>query len=291
MSLYNIVNPASLVAGQPEDVSQVLANFQAIQAVLNGGIDDANVRSTAAISPSKLAGYPSDVRRLLRGDGSWSSKPPTRTIVAVSGSGTYTTPAGCTAILVECTGSGGAGGGCPVSAAGTGTAGASASGGGYAASLIANPAASYAYVVGGGGVPVLGAAGGDGNDTTFGAVVVAKGGGGGSVGPAAAATGGIPNTPPVNTGFTGQIFIPGGGGQPGYWTNALPWSVCGAAGAGGGPYGGPGGTGAYSAGAQPGSNGNRYGGGGAGGKSLGTATAATGGSGSGGFLVVTEFYD
>ena len=75
MSLYNIVNPSSLVAGQPEDVSQILANYQAIQAVLNGGIDDVNVRSTAAIAPSKLAGYPSDVGKLLAGDGSWRVMP------------------------------------------------------------------------------------------------------------------------------------------------------------------------------------------------------------------------
>jgi hypothetical protein len=86
MSLYNIVSPASLVPGQPEDVSQVLANFQAIQAVLNGGIDDVNIRSTAAIAPSKLAGYPSDVTKVLRGDGSWLGPMPNRiTSSAISG--------------------------------------------------------------------------------------------------------------------------------------------------------------------------------------------------------------
>jgi hypothetical protein len=71
MGLYNIVNQASLVAGQPEDIGQVLANFQAIQAVLNGGIDDVNIRSTAAINPSKFLGYPSDRTKWLRGDGLW----------------------------------------------------------------------------------------------------------------------------------------------------------------------------------------------------------------------------
>lgn len=75
MSLYNIVNPASMQAGQPEDVSQVLANFQAIQTVLNGGIDDTNIRSAAAIQPSKLANYPADATRALRGDGTWKTAP------------------------------------------------------------------------------------------------------------------------------------------------------------------------------------------------------------------------
>ena len=73
MSLYNIVNPASMVAGQPEDVSQVLANFQAIQAVLNGGIDDSNINATGAISPSKLAGYPNDATKALFGNGTWKA--------------------------------------------------------------------------------------------------------------------------------------------------------------------------------------------------------------------------
>jgi len=92
MGLYNIVNAASMVAGQPEDVSQVLANFQAIQAILNGGIDDNNIRSTAAINPSKLLGYPSDVTKVLRGDGSWQGNPYCLLIHSV----TQTFPSGST---------------------------------------------------------------------------------------------------------------------------------------------------------------------------------------------------
>jgi hypothetical protein len=60
MGAYNIVNPSNLIAGQPEDVSVVLANLQAIQAVLNGGIDNSNLSVTANIALSKLLGYPSD---------------------------------------------------------------------------------------------------------------------------------------------------------------------------------------------------------------------------------------
>lgn len=54
MGFYNVVNAPALVAGQPEDISQVLANFQAIAAVLNGGLDNSNVSGAAAIDRSKL---------------------------------------------------------------------------------------------------------------------------------------------------------------------------------------------------------------------------------------------
>ena len=71
MSQYSIVNPTALQAGQPEDISIVYSNFQAIQNILNGGIDDANVNGSANIKISKLLGYPNDVTKYLRGDGTW----------------------------------------------------------------------------------------------------------------------------------------------------------------------------------------------------------------------------
>jgi|SRR5215467_270684 len=71
MGAYNIVNQANLIAGQPEDISTVLANFQAIQAVLNGGIDNSNINAAAAILASKISGYPTDATKYLRGDGAW----------------------------------------------------------------------------------------------------------------------------------------------------------------------------------------------------------------------------
>lgn len=108
------------------------------------------------------------------------SPPPTQTILK-SGSGTYTPPAGCVALLVECIAGGGAGGGSVATGAGQ-TAPASGGGGGaYASKVIASPAASYAYVVGAGGAGVSGGNGNSGADSTFGAgIVVAKGGGGGN---------------------------------------------------------------------------------------------------------------
>jgi len=58
LTTYNVVAPGSMVSGQPEDISVVLANFNAIAAVLNGNIDNANIKADAAIATSKLAGYP-----------------------------------------------------------------------------------------------------------------------------------------------------------------------------------------------------------------------------------------
>jgi hypothetical protein len=58
MPAYNVVNPASLAAGQPEDVSQILANFNAIATLLNGGLDNYNIKALAGIDISKLGASP-----------------------------------------------------------------------------------------------------------------------------------------------------------------------------------------------------------------------------------------
>lgn len=94
MSAYNVVNRAALASGQPEDISVVLANLDAIAAVINGGLDNSNIGAAAgivksklaalgivnadidaaaAIAISKLAGYPADATKALLGDGSWGS--------------------------------------------------------------------------------------------------------------------------------------------------------------------------------------------------------------------------
>src|SRR5262252_9153672 len=72
MTSYNIVNPTNLVQGMPENIADVVANFQAIQGVVNGNLDDGNIKAAAAISISKLASYPADATRYLRGDGTWA---------------------------------------------------------------------------------------------------------------------------------------------------------------------------------------------------------------------------
>jgi microcystin-dependent protein len=73
MTTYNIVSPGALVSGQPEDISVILANLQAIAAVINGGLDNGNLNASAAIAASKLAGYPADVTKALLGDGTWGA--------------------------------------------------------------------------------------------------------------------------------------------------------------------------------------------------------------------------
>lgn len=71
MTAYNVVSPASLSAGQPEDVSVILANLNAIASIINGQLDNGNLSAGAAIAIAKLAGYPADATKALLGDGSW----------------------------------------------------------------------------------------------------------------------------------------------------------------------------------------------------------------------------
>jgi hypothetical protein len=61
-----------MVGGEPEDISVILANFEAISAVLNGGLDNVNIQEAAGILASKLHNYPNDPDKVLRGDGTWA---------------------------------------------------------------------------------------------------------------------------------------------------------------------------------------------------------------------------
>lgn len=73
MTAYNVLSPAAMAAGQPEDISVILSNFQAIAGIINGQLDNTNLAPGAAIAPSKLAGYPGVSTAFLRGDGVWAS--------------------------------------------------------------------------------------------------------------------------------------------------------------------------------------------------------------------------
>lgn len=292
MSLYNIINPTSLVGGQPEDVGQVLANFQAIQAILNGGIDDVNIRSTAAIAASKFAGYPSDPTLALRGDGNWRRVAPTYQAF-FAGSGTYTTPANCKAILIECVGGGGGGGGCTVGTAGQVAVGGGGGGGAYSASFVQGPAATYAYSVGAGGTAgaATGVQAGDGGDTSFGApVCMAKGGtGGNGMGASApapqAASGGRGG---VAINCVGDVMrLDGGGGTTGFAPSASLGALQGVGG-GGAVYGAQG-TQGFSI-ASNGFAGLSRGGGGGGAARTSSTSTQVGGTGSPGMIIVWEFY-
>jgi|SRR5215471_658281 len=63
MGFYNVINAPSMQSGQPEDVSQVLANFNAIASVLNGNVDNSNIATAAAIALTKLT--PGSAGRIL----------------------------------------------------------------------------------------------------------------------------------------------------------------------------------------------------------------------------------
>lgn len=54
MTSYNVVNRAAMAEDQPEDISVVLANFDAIAAVINGSIDESNFPSGKLYTLNKL---------------------------------------------------------------------------------------------------------------------------------------------------------------------------------------------------------------------------------------------
>src|SRR5215471_1849092 len=55
MTAYNVISPLLMQNGQPEDISIPKANFDAIAAVVNGGLDDSNIAANANIQMSKIA--------------------------------------------------------------------------------------------------------------------------------------------------------------------------------------------------------------------------------------------
>ncbi len=205
--------------------------------------------------------------------------------------GTYTVPAGVTAIKVETWGGGG--GGATRSTNNANRYGGGGGGGAYASSTITVTAGTgYNVVVGGGGT-----AGNGGTSSVFGSnVVVAAGGSGvstnsrtgGAGGTTAASTGttkyagGTGGTGSANGTSGGSSGAGGGGaGSNGAGGNASE----GTAGIGTAQNGGDGATGV--AAGNNGTNGNNYGGGGSGG-ATNSSTDRTGGIGANGLVVVTE---
>lgn len=212
-------------------------------------------------------------------------KPPTQQIFS-SGSGTYTTPAGCTAILVQAVGGGGGGAACAGSAT-QAAAGQGGQAGGYTQKLITSPSATYSYAVGAGGAGGTAGAnnGTSGGDSTFGTALLSAGGGEFgyfmSVGTSVTvrfgqATLGIASGGDINVngqpGQAGQRYsatvVMGGHGGPGPW----------------------GGGGAGINGNSPGSPGVGPGAGGGGAGVASVNTARAGGDGAAGVIIVTEFY-
>lgn len=207
-------------------------------------------------------------------------------VFTAAGAGTYTTPAGVRAIKVECVGGGGAGGGCGTAA--TNSAGAGGGGSGaYAVSIIANPAASYGYVVGAGGTPGAAGAnnGGAGVDTTFNTTtIVAKGGSGGLADTVttlhAGGLGGAGGLASTSTGDFKSNGTPGGTGM----SFAAAQAASGAGGSsvyGGGAVSAKNATGAGVAGTS--------GGGGSGATIISGGANQAGGAGGAGLILVTEY--
>lgn len=251
-----------IVNGAPADGSVVQGNDAAIQAAVNGLI--------AALSNGTAGKF---LQAVDSSDVVWASnKAPTQQVFS-SGSGTYTTPAGCVGIFVECIGAGGGGGGCSSTTAGQTSSGGSGGGGGFASVMIQNPSATYAYAVGapgagGPGGAGSGSVGGNATATTFGTSCEVTGGLGGSGG--AVNTGGASGGPGVGT--VGTVLITGGGNG----NDSLGVAA----------RGGAGGIATQNA---DGTAGVFPGGGGGGGFSANGASHS-GASGANGLIVVTEYY-
>lgn len=219
----------------------------------------------------------------------------TQQILTTLGAGTYTTPAGVLAIFVECIAGGGSSGGVAGVVGDTGIS-SPGSGGGYSASLILAPAATYAVNVGAGGnAPVGSNPGLNGGATTFGGtLIVALGGVGGARGTAVAAAGSQQGTPGaaigVGGGEAGNITLQGGPGTPSIWLTASAGPIMGGLGGeGAGPYGGKQTNGLITGGS--GLPGNKYGGGGSSAATINNVpAAAAGAAGANGVIIVTEFY-
>ncbi|MFZ4059305.1 MAG: hypothetical protein ACOYKE_14275, partial [Ferruginibacter sp.] len=197
--------------------------------------------------------------------------------------GTYTVPAGVTAITVECWGAGGGGS----NITGTGRRGGGGGGGAYARSILTVvPGTAISVSVGTGGNGSLA-----GSNTVFGAsLVVAKGGEGGLNN---GATGGVGGSTAASigtikyaggNGASGGLVISGGGG-----------GCAGSNGSGGNALNGTGGTGSATGGGSGangvsgslnGINGNVYGGGGSG-AVTNSGTDRTGGAGEKGMVIIT----
>lgn len=78
MPSINLTDP---INGTVTDATLIAANNNILETVINGGIDDANVSSGAALSPNKFKGFPNDPTKALLGDGSWGSFAPPITTV------------------------------------------------------------------------------------------------------------------------------------------------------------------------------------------------------------------
>ncbi|HXI82122.1 MAG TPA: hypothetical protein VNM34_15045 [Verrucomicrobiae bacterium] len=230
--------------------------------------------------------------KFLREDATWAvpSGSASGTLLRapqILASGTsYTTPAGCTHILVEMIGAGGGGGGA-AQAATNAAAGGGGAAGAFASAYIA-VTASTAYTIaigagGGGGAAGNndGSTGGNTTITVSGTTYTAAGGGGGK-----GCAAGVGTIVQGGDGSSSSNCDLNGRGAPGHEGIVISKTIA-SGGAGGSPPWGGGGRATGNTEAQ-GNDGKLYGGGGAGGCCLGT-TARAGGAGANGVIRIWEF--
>jgi hypothetical protein len=240
-----LTNGASLVLPGNANITTAPGDFAVFRGYASGVV--------RCVNYSKLTGRPIFGR-------------PPSIQVFTSGSGTYTTPAGVTAIKVTIVGGGAGGGG---SSGSTGVSGAAGGGAGATAiKYIYSPSATYLYAVGAGG-----GASSPGGTTTFGTSLISAGGGAAGIGAANNAIGGA-----GGNASGGDVNISGGHGFTGFNNTG-----------GGFPAGGNGGASSLGGGGcgvinLSGGNGQVPGSGGSG------ASNGTGGSGAAGLIIVEEFY-
>lgn len=70
MPTISLSDPAG---GTTSDANQIASNNGILETLLNGGLDNTNITAAAAIAISKLAAYPSDATKFLKGDGTWEA--------------------------------------------------------------------------------------------------------------------------------------------------------------------------------------------------------------------------
>lgn len=202
--------------------------------------------------------------------------------------GTYTTPVGVKALLIECVGAGGGGAGATAAGAQT-SVGAGGGGGGYAVKLITNPTSSYSYVIGLGGAQGAAAngTGGNGGDTNFSSGVCKGGGGTGGTNSAGSGTSAIlTGTGGTTLSSSGDQIYEGGSGGHGLRLSG----TAGYAGFGGNAGGTGGGVASIAVITELGGKTGKYPGGGGSGALSTSTNAFTGGAGGAGIMVITEYY-
>jgi hypothetical protein len=215
----------------------------------------------------------------------------TYTTQVFTSSGTYTKPAGVSAIKVTVVGGGGGGGGAAANAPGFNSAATGGGGAGTSIKLIAASSVGSTETITIGALGSGGTSGGNGTaggTSSFGSHCSATGGGAGlgcpSISNAGQNTeGGQTSTGGVGSG--GTINLTGGSGGFGF-SFATPNRGVGGSGGASSLCGGPEGAQSNSISAAA----TQYGAGGSGGAALGNSSAVSGGNGAAGIIIVEEFY-